>query len=216
MAHRLKLISLTAAAAGLTLVAAPALASAPYTVSYDGVASGDHSVTATAAGDTVFSANGIDIVCSSSTVGATVHAGDGSTGAAVATITAATLSGCTMSGYPISFAVTSPSWDLNLNSADSQTSDLSDTLGGSITGINNVAVDWNLGLAHCTFTVSGSVSSGQLLEDNGKGGQEIDVNASPGLAIANPSAGCFGLVNNGDAATFDGQYNLSGQHINVY
>ena len=212
-----RLSAVGAAAAGLAMIAAPALADAPYTVSYDGSTTGDHSVTATAKGDTTLSANGIDLICTSSTVGATVHAGTYATSpAAVATIGSAAWSGCSMSGFPATVSVTSPSWALNIVDPNSQTTALTDTLGGSITGINNVAVDVNLGLAHCTFTVSGNVTSGQFLEDNGKGGQEIDVNASPGLTIASPSSGCLGLVNDGDAATFDGQYNLSGQHINVY
>jgi len=216
MTHRLKLISLAATTASLALVATPALATAPYTVSYDGVASGDHAVTATAEGGIVFSANGIDIDCSSSTVGATVHAGTYvSSPANVATITAATLSGCSMSGYPISFAVTSPNWALDIVDPNSPGSGLNDILNDAITNISNVAVDVNLGLLHCTFNVSGNVTSGQFLEDNGKGGQEIDINAAPGLTISNVSAGCLGVVNEGDAATFTGQYNLDGQHINV-
>ena len=204
-----------AATAGLALVAAPALASAPYTVAYDGDTSGaSHSTTWTAKGDTILSANGNTYTCSNSQLTTTVHTGTNATGNDIADVTAATWTGCTFTGLlNATVTVTSPSW--HFNATGGNTSGTSDTISGTLTNISNVSIDIAGPFGDCTFNVSGSVG-GSLAEDNGKGGQELDVSSS-NLAVSNVNNAftCLGLVSNGNAATFAGSYNVPGQHLNI-
>jgi hypothetical protein len=208
------LTALGAGVAGLAMVAAPALASAPYTVSVGGDTSGaSYTMNATAKGNTTLTANGNVLTCTASTLtastsvsGGGIHTGVNSTGLDIADITGATWTGCTFSGsFPATVTVTSPDWKFNVTGGN--TSGTSDTITGNLTNISNVLVDINTGFGHCTFNVSGSVD-GNFQESTTKGAQQLNVTNSH-LSLSNVSAACFGLVNNGDAATFSGQYNTA-------
>ena len=197
------LTAVGAAAAGLALVAAPAFAGAPYTVS--GTAA-----TATAKGNTVLTANGQVLTCASSSLTVTPNVGSGkATGNDLARVTAASWSGCDWNGIAATVSVTSPSWQFN-DTSGNNTSATTDVLTGTLTNISGVRVTTNTG---CAFNVGGSVG-GYFDEDNGKGGQELGVTSSS-LSVSNANFLCFGIIGNGDAATFTGTYNSASQSINI-
>ena len=196
-----RLTAVGAAVAGLALVAGPALAVS---------STGPSSATFTAdKGSTVLTANGQTLTCTSSSVGGPIHA----SGNPVANITAASWGGCSWGSFPATVAVTSPNWALNVSSG--ATSALGDhSVLGTLTGINNVHVDINTGLGHCTFDVTGSVGGAfdEWVDKNGDGvmdvgdAQQLTVSNSL-LTISNTAGLCLGLVNNNDSATFSGVYN---------
>jgi len=214
MAFKLELLSLAAATASLALVASPALASAPYTVAFDGDTSGaGHTVTWVSRGDTRLLVNGNAYTCTSSQLTTSFYTGTNATGNDIADVTAATWTGCTFSGLvPVTVTATGPSWDLNATGGN--TSTLDDSITGSL---SNVAfhVDLNFGLGPCTYDVSGGLGD-TFLEDNGTGDQELDLTSSAlTISNVNNTFACLGLVNNGDALTIDGSYNVPGQHVDV-
>ena len=112
-------------------------------------------------------------------------------------------------GIAWTFTITSPSWHLN-DTSGNNTSAVTDVLTGTLTNISGVRVTWNTG---CAYNVGGSVA-GYFDEDNGKGGQELGVTSSS-LTVSNANFLCFGIVSNGDPATFTGTYNSSSQSINI-
>lgn len=192
-----------AAVAGLALVAAPAFAGAPYTVS-------GSTTTATAKGNTVLTANGQVLTCTNSSLTITPNVGSGyTTGNGLAYVTAASWTGCDWNGVPATVTVTSPNWSFN-DTSGNNTSALTDVLNGTLTGISNVRVTISTG---CAFNVGGSVG-GYFDEDNSNGGQELGVTSSS-LTVSNANFACFGVISNGDPATFSGTYNSASQSINI-
>jgi len=174
------------AASALALIAAPALASAPHVV-----LSTQTVVTATAKGSTALTANGNAVTCSSSSLVLDMNA----TGDA-ADITAGTWTGCSFSGsFPATVTTTAPAWQLDITN-------------GTLSDVD-IHIDIALGTAHCAYDIGGDVPI-TFLTNNGKGGQELDLTGAAGLTVSNISSpnACFGLIDNGDAATVNGQYNL--------
>ena len=192
-----RLTAVGAAAAGMALIAAPALAvSTTGATSFSGTAD---------KGNTTLSAGSGTLTCITSSISGPVHA----SGNPVAHINSASWGGCTFGSYPATVTVNAAAnpWALSANSG--YTTGTTDVVAGTLSGITNVSVDINGPVGHCTFNVSGSVN-GYFDEDNGKGGQELGVTSS-NLTVTNVNSAfvCLGLVSNGDAATFNGIYNSS-------
>jgi hypothetical protein len=202
-----RLAVLGASVAGLALMAGPALASAPYTVTN----SGTNPLVFTNKATVNLAANGNNLPCTSSSLSVTVHTGTFSDPANIATIDPASFTGCTFAGFPTTVTAVTP-WQLIATGGN--TSGTSDTITGTLTGISaNINISGPFGA--CKFNVAGTVS-GTFLEDNGKGGQELSVTSS-NLTISgvNTALTCLGLVSNGNAASFTGAYNISGHPIQV-
>jgi len=186
MARQLTLISLIGTAVGISLIATPALASAPHTG-----ASTQTVVIATAKGNTVLATSGNAVTCSNSSLALDMNAaGD------AADITAGTWTGCNFSGsFPATVTTTAPDWQLDITN-----STLSDV---------DLHIDIALGTTHCAYDIGGNVPI-TFLTNNGKGGQELDLTGAAGLTVSNVNSpiACLGLIDDGAAATVDGQYNL--------
>ena len=194
---RLGHLTAAGAAAGLALIAAPALAV---------TTTGATGFTATAdKGNLTLAFGSMTLTCTSSSIGGPVHA----SGNPIAHIDSASLGGCSFLGNSATVTVNAAAnpWALNANSG--YTTGTTDVVNGTLTGITNVTIDINGPTGHCTFNVSGSVN-GYFDEDNGKGGQELGVTSS-NLTVTNVNSAftCLGLVSNNDPATFNGIYNTN-------
>lgn len=208
-----QLAAVCAAAAGLVLMAGPALAAAPYTVTFDGNPAGTFTEIFTNTAPVVFSDNGLNLTCNTSILTVNVTAGAyNSDPANVATIGPATFTDCDFDGLPMTVAANTP-WQVNVTGGNTSAPD--DTVTGTVTGVDaDVSIDGPLGT--CSFVVTGSVN-GNFLESSPEGGQELDAIPGPGLTISDVDNAitCIGLVNNGDAPTFTGQYASDNQDIQI-
>jgi len=204
-----KLTPTLAGAAGLALIASPALA-VPCTVTVTGNPSGDYTMTATAAGSTVLTVSGGSVTCASSTFDAVVHADASTTGNGVVEVDPAVygtlpprFSGCTFGSFPATVSVSNPHWDFNVTGGN--TSGTTDVVTGTLTNLSAVHVAVTGPLGNCAFDVGGSLG-GTFTETT----QQLDVTGSS-LTVSNLSSplGCLGLVTNGGAASLAASYGTS-------
>lgn len=210
-----KLAAVGAAAAGLVLVAGPALADAPYTVTVNGSTSNTASILGTNKAPVVLTDNGLPLTCTTSTITLNVTGGVYPTDpATIATIAPATFTDCDFEGFSATVtANTDPAWPVSITGGGNTTG-TDDVIAGKVSDIDvNVSVAGPLGT--CSFEVTGSVG-GQFDEDNGKGGQELEVTSSD-LTIGNVDSAltCVDLVGNGDRPTFMGSYNSDNQAVQI-
>jgi hypothetical protein len=193
-----KIPALAAAGAALALLAVPSLASATTTA-------GD--VYSATSSNVVFVVNGQTMTCSAADLGGTVQSGT----APAATIESArsTWGGCLYSGQDVDVTFTNSTWDLDATSG--YTSGVDTAVAGTVT---NVGAHLSTLGGLCTFTVSGS-AQGTFNEST----QVLQVNetaAHAGLTVSGTSFGCFGLISNGQHASFSGTFAVSAPHaINV-
>lgn len=192
---------LLACTAGIVLAASPVLAAGPNTVSVDGDSSGAmYPYTAVSEGSVTYGLTGVPIVCSSVVFSGYITTG---TGSPFATITNWTSTGC--SGGVVTPELASP-WQIDLLSG--ATSGTDDIITGEITGVD-FHIDLAAPLGDCGFEETGSVGT-TFREDDGAGGQQLDLDPGPGLSISDIDnvLTCAGLINNGDAGTVDGTFNV--------
>ncbi len=137
------------------------------------------------------------LTCDSGTLQGTTKTGTNLPGAAIASIngSASTFTNCT-GPFGLQFQVTgSGSWKINANSA------APGGVFGSVTGIRATVKDGSV----CNFTAAGRLSgkfTNQYLTLLSKG-------TDPTLTISGvPSGQCFGVIKNGDTATFGAVYKI--------
>ena len=188
--------SLTAAV--LALLAGPALATAPYTVSVGGDTIGtNHPFSA--AGPIIFTVHnsGGDRVftCRYLTLIGMVHTGTGVANP-IASITYSTWDDCPFGAADM--VITSnhtPPW--TLNGTGTATAGTSDDVAATIGSVN---AQWSWWGGACTFTTTGSINA--VVHE---GAQTLELTESAGnLTISNTSFGCFGQISNGNKADLVG------------
>ena len=133
--------------------------------------------------------------CTSSHSTNSVKSGHGLPGADIASVTAISFSGCTITATGQSITVTpSGSWSLNAESFNSSTG----VTTGTITNVRAA-----ISGSGCGATVSGT-ADGTYSDSTGV----VQVSSGGSLAFSSVS-GCSGLIRNGDSATFTGSYTAS-------
>jgi hypothetical protein len=181
----------TAAAAVLTLSAAPALAATTYTVSPGGAYTGT-------AGTTTFTdtSTGSVLTCKSATAKGTLKSGSGLSGTGIGTITSTTFTTCT-GPLGLTFTVTQVgTWSLNITSNSG---------GTSVGNVSNV--DATLSGPLCSATVKGAADATYV---NSTGVLTLKpVSGSGHTLTVSGVSGCLGLIKNGDTSTFNGAYTIS-------
>lgn len=208
------LTAVLAATAALALVAGPALASAPYTVTINGNITGTLPDPFVSKAPVTLTAGGLPLTCADSTLTANVTAGVyPSDPATIFELDPVALTDCNFDGFPATAGATTP-WSFTATGGN--TSGTDDTITGFFSLGFTVSVMGPLGI--CSFPVDGSVD-GDFKEDNGKGGQELDIGTGliPELTVGTVDnvLTCAGLVSSGDSANFTGQYNSDNQAVEV-
>ncbi|OIV36035.1 hypothetical protein BIV57_18455 [Mangrovactinospora gilvigrisea] len=181
---------------GAAIVTAPAMATAATTWTVGPNPSETYSASSPT---TTLTDNGFTITCASTASG-TLASATGNP-AQVGTIDNVTFTGCTsilgsasVSNLPPSS--TDAQWTINGSDYNASTG----VTTGNIGNIKNVAVT----AASCQFTVGGK-ASGTYTNSSGV----LAVNSVSGdLTISGVTAGCAGLVSNGDSPTFVGNYTV--------
>lgn len=189
-------------AVALISIGSAAYAGPPWTVSVGGSSSGSAATfTAStleidpAAGDQPdieFSVPAADLTCDTGTADGTIT--PGATASTAGEISSTVFTDC-LGPFGIALDVTQTcAWDLNI-------------VGNNVSGVTPGEIDGVC--AHvenpgglCEFDVTGAVP-GAFDESN----QQLAVSGG-GLTVSNVS-GCFGAIGNGNAATFDGTYQLA-------
>jgi hypothetical protein len=191
------LLTTAVAAAAFSLSAAPALAATTWTVTPGG------SVTGTAGTTTLTdSTTGTSLSCSSSTAAGSLSSGSGLT-SPIGSINSISFNNCTGPlGITFSASVTGP-FPLNASSYNSSTG----VTSGTITHIHGA-----LSSSFCSATIDGTSATA----DNGSvnvhytnSNDHLQVLASGSTLHIYNVSGCFGLIKNGDSATFAGTYTIS-------
>lgn len=194
-----KIPAIAAAGATFALLAVPSLASATTTA-------GD--VYSATSSNVAFSVNGQNMTCSAADLGGTVQSGT----APAATVESArsTWGGCLYSGQNVAVTFNNSTWDLD--AASGYTSAATDT---AVLGtVDNVDAHVSTLGGLCSFNVTGSaqVTFNEVT-------QTLQVNetaAHGGLTVNGTSVGCFGLISNGQKASFSGTFAVSAPHaVNV-
>jgi hypothetical protein len=191
------LIGGMAAAAVVSLSAAPALAATTFTVSPGG------SITAKA-GTTTLKDNstGTTLTCTSSAGSGSVKSGSGLPGAGIGSISSLTFSSCT-GPLGLTFTVTGSAFPYALNA----TSYSSGVTSGTISGIHA-----RLSGPGCSAVVDGtgaSADNGTVAVTYTNSSGALAVLASGGNLHIYSVSGCFGLIHSGDGSSFSGTYTVS-------
>ncbi|MBC6461989.1 hypothetical protein, partial [Actinomadura sp. HBU206391] len=186
------------AAVVLGLSAPPAFA-ATWTISGSTGAGGAY--TATAGTTTLRDTNtGATLSCSSASAGGAIPNGTSATGAGVGTITSSSFTNCT-GPLGITFTVTQVgTWNINAVSPNATAG----VVNGTITNVSA-----RLAGSLCSANVTGGVPG---TYDNNTAQLSVNPTApnpnNVSLTVSGVS-GCFGLLRNGDTATFTGTYNVA-------
>ena len=179
------------------LAAAPAFA-ATWTVKPGGA------VTATA-GTTTIATGGNSVTCTSSVAKGTLKSGSGLAGAGLGTVTSLAFKNCTIAGITVSATIkgTMPLNGIKYNPTKKTASMTLTKIHGKISVATlscSAIVDGTSATAH-NGMVSGTFSNGtDTLTILTTGGN---------LHLYNPSAGCAGVISNGQAASFTGKYKFA-------
>lgn len=199
--HKLTKSTMVAAAAltaALGLTAGQASASGTWTATPGGA------WTATASSPKLTdNSTGTQLSCSSSGAKGTLKSGSGLSGTGISSITSVSWSNCT-GPLGITFNVTAQGlpWSLNAASYDATTGTTTGTLAGVKAHISGLGCTADFGgpTSGSTATLAGRfVNSSHTLFISGGN-----------LHAYNVSGTCFGLLNNGDSATYTAAYVLSG------
>jgi len=156
-----------------------------------------------AAGQTLLTdtTTGTQLTCTSSTATGNAIRGSGQPGAGIAKITGTTFSNCT-GPLGISFTVLhSGTWLLNAVTPTATGAD------GTIT-----AIQARLSGSLCSATVSGSVPAKFVNSNTATPPSQAQLQVlptNPGTLTISNVSGCFGLIRNGDKASFRGTYNIT-------
>jgi hypothetical protein len=188
-------LTVALAATVASLGSAPAFAAATWTVTPGGAVSG-------AAGSTTLkdSTTGTTVTCSSSSASGTLGSGSGLSNP-IGSIASITFNNCTGPlGITFSASVTGP-FSLNANSYSSGVT------SGTITGIHGTLTS-----SLCSLVIDGTSATahnGTVKATFTNSTSTLKVLASGSTLHIYSVSGCFGLVNNGDAASFAGSYAIS-------
>ena len=185
-----------AGAVALVSIGTAAYAGPPWTVSVGGSSTGaPASYTATTVGtnpDITFTVPGLTLNCDDGTANGTIT--PGATASKAGEIAGSSFNGCLGPlGIPLNVTQVG-TWDINI---------AGDNVGGVTPGsIGSISASVSNPGGACDFDVTGSV--GGSFDENT---QQLSASGG-GLTVSNVS-GCFGLIQNGDPATFDGAYQLA-------
>jgi len=200
MRKRIRAAGITAAAfaAVLALGANPAAAAPTWTVTGGGSASG----TATNF-QVIVSGTGI-ISCSSTTLSGTAPSGSGLPGTALISFNSASWTGCTALGTPFTIAASDLPWKFNGSSYNSSTG----TTAGTITG-----VEINLSSTFCSAFFAGTSATTPATLTGTYVNSTHTLTVTGGNLHVYDVVGCFGLLANGDSATYSAAYQTGTLHI---
>ncbi|MFE9401290.1 hypothetical protein ACFYNY_05895 [Streptomyces sp. NPDC006530] len=181
-----------AATAAFTLATAPALAAAP---THWVVGPNSPENFSAKSSNVVLSINGIDMTCTYSDAGGSLHSATGNP-AAVGTINPVhfgrTGEPCTSFLGAVDTVANTP-WTLNVTGYNTATG----VSQGYISGVNA-----RVTVSTCAFTVTGT-AHGTYTNSTG----DLAVAANPTeLTVSAPTAGCAGVVSAGDHPSFNGDY----------
>lgn len=191
------LITTAMAAAAFSLGAAPALAATTWTVTPGGSVSGS-------AGTTTLtdSTTGTKLTCTSSAAAGSLSSGSGLT-SPIGSISTITFTSCTGPlGISFSASVTGP-FPLNAASYNSSTG----VTSGSISKIHGA-----LSSSFCNATIDGTsatANNGSVNVTYTNSNHHLQVLTTGSTLHIYMVSGCFGLIRNGDSATFAGTYTIS-------
>ena len=189
-----------AGAAALVIVASPAMAAAPYTVTAGSQTTGTAAFDgATTADGIVFYTDFVEMGCASGSATGNVTLGTNSTGNGVANIADTGWNDCV---GPLGIPMTVDqigTWDLNV-----QGDNVSGVIGGTITKVNARVASVTPG--QCEFTATGQV--GGSFNENTQQLTVDDLSADTALVVSDV-VGCFGQVLEGDAAYFAATYDIT-------
>ena len=202
----LRRILAIASAAALVTIAGPAWAAGPYTITAGTTSGGDVAFTAATTGVSPqihFNTPNVEMACASGTAAGLLHTGSNPTGVNIAGIDSTTWTDClgplnlpmtvTQTGAPVP-------WRLNVTGTP--------TSGVTVGTIDQVSahVEATGDPDTCQFDVTGSVD-GNFNES----GQALTITTpTAGAALRTTNVvGCFGLVDEGGPATFEGVYAIS-------
>jgi hypothetical protein len=189
-----KRTALAATVATTAIAAIGASSASAYTIT------GGPNFTGASANNTVLNdtTTGSALTCTSSSAGGTVNTGTG-VGPTLGSISSLSFASCT-GPLNITFTVTANSLPYPLVGTGATVSGVTP---GQVTGVN-ARLSGPLCSATVTGTAAGSYSNTT---------RRLTLSGSPTLTISNVS-GCFGLLNNGDTASFAATYNVVGSPTN--
>ena len=197
------MLAVLGATAALTLGASAAWATGPYTISAGAQTSGTVAYTGSTTGASPqiqFNSPNVEMGCDSGTAAGDLFLGSNATGDDVGSITSSTWTNC-VGPFGLPMSVThAGTWSLNLTGTP--------TGGVTVGNIDevNAHVEATGDPETCSFDVIGSVDgnfneSGQALT--------ITTPTAIGALFTVNVVGCFGLVDEGGPATFEGAYALA-------
>lgn len=141
---------------------------------------------------------GTQLTCTSSTATGNATRGAGQAPNGIARITNTTFSGCA-GPLGITFSVTHVgTWLLNAG-----------TYAAGVTNGNITAIQARLSGPLCSATVTGSVSARFTNSANSTSPAQLQVLTTNSGLVISAVSGCFGLLRNGDRATFSGTYRIT-------
>jgi hypothetical protein len=189
-----KRMALAASVATTAIAAMGASTASAYTVT------GGPNFTAASAGQTILTDNntGSQLVCANSSAAGTVNTGTG-VGPTLGSISSLGFSSCT-GPLGITFSVTANSLPYALVATGP-------TVGGVTPGQVR-GVNARLSGPLCSATVTGTAPG-----NYNNTSRRLNLTSGTSLTISNVS-GCFGLLNNGDTASFTTAYNVVGSPAN--
>lgn len=192
-----KSLAAAGAAALIVVGGTAAFAGPPWTISVGGSSTGAPASYTAESGPVDFTVPGLNLGCDSSDAAGTITPGATSSTAGV--ITSTTFDNCVGPlGIPLEVNQTG-TWDINITG---------DNSGGVTPGqIGNVSASVSNPDGLCSFDVSGTVA-GSFDENNQA--LTADNTSGPDTLFVENVNGCFGLILEGDPATFDATYDLAG------
>ena len=188
-----------AGAAALVIVASPAMAAAPYTVTAGSQTAGTVTFNGTTTADGIkFYTDFVTMGCASGSATGTVTLGTNSTGNGVANIADTGWNDCV---GPLGIAMTVDqigTWDLNV-----QGNNVSGVIAGTINVNARIA---SVTPGQCEYTATGQ--AGGSFDENTQQLTVDDTSPDNALVVSNV-VGCFGQVLEGDAAYFAATYDIT-------
>jgi hypothetical protein len=186
---------------GLSATASQAATAMTWTVTPGGAITG--SAGTTTLKDTTAS---LTVTCTSSTATGMLKPGTGLKGAGIGTVTSLAFNSCSVDGITLSISTGTVAYPLNAKSFSAGVA------GGSVTKIH-----FSVSSSVCSFTVdgtSGTADNGSVRTRYANSSQVLRIIPKHSTLHIYNVSGCFGLVNNGDAATVSTSYKVTpGQTI---
>jgi hypothetical protein len=206
-------LPLAAGVAALALVAAPAFAVLPYTVSVNNVTSGtSYDVTAVSKGPVTITLPSDSITCSSVLLAGAVNTGTVQNPTPpIADFASSTWSQCTHAGSTPGAAISqSSTWALNGDGDNSSTIGVDNHINGAVDAVSaQVTLDGPFG--DCEFEISGSMDAYLDEATGGATSRQELVIPSADLFVSNVDSAftCLGQVNVNDGVDLAGEFVLA-------